>query len=51
MMFRIINSNSDYNFIGKDWDKITDEAKNFIKLLLEKNYKKRISATEALKHN
>jgi len=40
-----------YNMQIKEFDNISNEAKDLIQKLLEKNPKKRLSAQEALKHN
>jgi calcium-dependent protein kinase len=40
----------DYNLKGSEWENVSDEAKDLIKKLLEKNINKRITAQEALKH-
>ncbi|EGR27981.1 hypothetical protein IMG5_185640 [Ichthyophthirius multifiliis] len=37
-----------YNFDGEEWTYVSEDAKNFIKKLLEKDIKKRYSAIEAL---
>ncbi len=37
-----------YNFDTEEWNCISDDAKNFIRRLLEKDVKKRYSALEAL---
>ncbi len=38
-------------FVGKRWMKISKEAKEFIKLLLEVDAEKRISLEDALNHD
>ena len=42
--------NSPLEFPKAEWDGITDEAKDLISKMLNKNYKRRISANEALNH-
>ena len=39
-----------YKFDGKQWKKISDDAKDLIKQMLELKYEKRISARECLRH-
>ena len=39
-----------YKFNGEEWDEVSNEAKDLINELLNKNYKKRISAKLAIKH-
>lgn len=39
-----------FKWVGPDWDEISAEAKDLIKLMLEKDPKKRISAKDALQH-
>ena len=43
--------NNDLNFNSKTYSNISNEAKNLLRKLLEKNPKKRITAAEALKDN
>lgn len=40
----------DYNFKSSAWNHRSEESKNLIRQLMEKNEKKRLSAAEALKH-
>ena len=40
-----------YSLKQKEWRKVTDPAKDLLSHLLDKNYKTRYSATEALNHN
>ena len=40
----------EFDFPSPAWDLISDEARNLIYKLLQKNYKKRITAKKALKH-
>ena len=42
--------NSEVNFNQKVWDDISDEAKDLIQKLLNKNHRSRLSAVEALQH-
>ena len=42
--------NGDYEFPAKDWSQVSGQAKDLIGALLEKDAKKRISASEVLKH-
>ena len=46
---KIIKENINFNSIK--WKNFSNEAKNFVKLLLQKDYNKRPSAQEALNHN
>ena len=46
---KIINENINYN--NPKWNNFSNEAKNFVKLLLQKDFNKRPSAQEALNHN
>jgi len=39
-----------YKFNGEEWDEVSNEAKDLINELLNKDYKKRISGEEALLH-
>ena len=39
-----------YKINGEDWDNVSDDAKNLLNQLLEKNPSQRISAADALKH-
>jgi calcium-dependent protein kinase len=41
---------SDYKFEEEDWSEVSPEAQDLIRLLLEKDAKKRIDAKSALKH-
>ena len=43
--------NVNYDFYTQEWDEISNDAKDLIKHLLEKDVKKRFSAKQALKHN
>ena len=38
-------------FPSPEWDSVTDEAKNLITKLLEKDYRKRMTAEQALQHS
>ena len=40
-----------YNMEGERWNQISKEAKDLLKQLLEVDYKKRINAKKAIKHN
>lgn len=40
-----------YSFPSPEWDSVTDEAKNLITKLLEKDYRKRMTAEQALQHS
>ncbi|KAI4838984.1 calcium-dependent protein kinase 3 [Plasmodium brasilianum] len=46
----IMVKKGEYNFKGKEWDNVTQEAKDLIKCCLTMDPRKRISASEALKH-
>jgi calcium-dependent protein kinase len=39
-----------YTFPEKEWGKITDEAKDLLRKLMEVNYEKRLTAKQALQH-
>jgi calcium-dependent protein kinase len=41
---------TEVKFYQKEWENISDDAKDLIKKLLNKNYKNRLSAVEALQH-
>ena len=45
---KILNSN--YSLEQKEFSKVSDKAKDLLSHLLEKDYRKRYSATQALKH-
>ena len=40
-----------YNFNYQEWDNVSKEAKDLVKIMLEENPQKRISALDALKHS
>ena len=40
-----------YNFNYQEWDNVSKEAKDLVKIMLEENPEKRISALDALKHS
>lgn len=40
----------DYKMRGEEWDIISDDAKDLVKLMLNKDYKNRISAQDCLNH-
>jgi len=46
----IANKKAEVDFPAKYWDKISDKAKDVVQKMLLKDPKKRISASEALKH-
>lgn len=41
---------SSIDFEGEGWGKVSKEAKNFLKIMLVRDPKKRASASELLKH-
>jgi calcium-dependent protein kinase len=48
-IFEVIQ-NGEYEFPPQDWDKISPNAKDFIKRLLVLDYRKRLTAEQCLQH-
>ena len=45
-----IKAHPDPQFVGADWEKVTDDAKDLIRRMLKVNPRRRITASMALKH-